>query len=33
LLCNSLPGVIERDEHSKIPNGAVKMMADLGFME
>jgi alkylation response protein AidB-like acyl-CoA dehydrogenase len=27
-----LPGVIERDEHSKFPTEQVKMMADLGFM-
>ena len=27
-----LPGVIERDEHSKFPTDQVKMMADLGFM-
>lgn len=27
-----LPGVIERDEHSKFPAEQVKMMADLGFM-
>lgn len=27
-----LPGVIERDEHSKFPIEQVKMMADLGFM-
>ena len=27
-----LPGVIERDEHSKFPSEQVKMMADLGFM-
>ncbi len=27
-----LPGVIERDEHSKFPEEQVKMMADLGFM-
>jgi alkylation response protein AidB-like acyl-CoA dehydrogenase len=27
-----LPGVIERDEHSKFPTEQVKMMAELGFM-
>lgn len=27
-----LPGVIERDEHSKFPTEQVKMMADLGFL-
>jgi len=27
-----LPGVIERDEHSKFPAEQVKMMADLGFL-
>ena len=27
-----LPGVIERDEHSKFPTEQIKMMADLGFM-
>ena len=27
-----MPGVIERDEHSKFPTEQVKMMADLGFM-
>lgn len=27
-----LPGVIERDEHSKFPAEQVKMMAELGFM-
>jgi alkylation response protein AidB-like acyl-CoA dehydrogenase len=27
-----LPGVIERDEHSKFPTKQVEMMADLGFM-
>lgn len=27
-----LPGVIERDEHSKFPTQQVKMMAELGFM-
>lgn len=27
-----LPGVIERDEHSKFPEEQVKMMADLGFL-
>lgn len=27
-----MPGVIERDEHSKFPSEQVKMMADLGFM-
>ena len=27
-----LPGVIERDEHSKFPTDQVKMMAELGFM-
>ena len=27
-----LPGVIERDEHSKFPTEHVKMMAELGFM-
>lgn len=27
-----LPGVIERDEHSKFPTEQVKIMADLGFM-
>lgn len=27
-----LPGVIERDEHSKFPQEQVKMMADLGFL-
>lgn len=27
-----LPGVIERDEHSKFPHEQVKMMADLGFL-
>ena len=27
-----LPGVIERDEHSKFPTEQVKMMAALGFM-
>jgi hypothetical protein len=26
-----LPGVIERDEHSKFPTEQVKMMADLGL--
>jgi alkylation response protein AidB-like acyl-CoA dehydrogenase len=28
-----LPGVIERDEHSKFPTEQVKMMADLGLWE
>ena len=27
-----LPGVIERDEHSKFPTEQVKMMGELGFM-
>ncbi|AWA29680.1 acyl-CoA dehydrogenase [Flavobacterium magnum] len=27
-----LPGVIERDEHSKFPTEQIKMMAELGFM-
>ena len=27
-----LPGVIERDEHSKFPTEQVKKMAELGFM-
>jgi alkylation response protein AidB-like acyl-CoA dehydrogenase len=27
-----MPGVIERDEHSKFPTEQVKLMADLGFM-
>jgi alkylation response protein AidB-like acyl-CoA dehydrogenase len=27
-----LPGVIERDEHSKFPTEQVKMMAELGFL-
>ncbi len=27
-----LPGVIERDEHSKFPTEQVKMLAELGFM-
>ena len=27
-----LPGVIERDEHSKFPTEQVKMMGDLGFL-
>ncbi|NBL63624.1 acyl-CoA dehydrogenase [Flavobacterium sp. NST-5] len=27
-----LPGVIERDEHSKFPTEQIKMMADLGFL-
>ena len=27
-----LPGVIERDEHSKFPTEHVKMMGDLGFL-
>ncbi len=27
-----LPGVIERDDHSKFPTEQVKMMADLGFL-
>jgi len=27
-----LPGVIERDEHSKFPTEQVKVMAELGFM-
>ena len=27
-----LPGVIERDEHSKFPTDQVKMMGELGFM-
>lgn len=27
-----LPGVIERDEHSKFPTEQVKIMAELGFM-
>jgi alkylation response protein AidB-like acyl-CoA dehydrogenase len=27
-----LPGVIQRDEHSKFPTEQVKMMAELGFM-
>jgi alkylation response protein AidB-like acyl-CoA dehydrogenase len=27
-----LPGVIERDEHSKFPKEQVKMMAELGFL-
>ncbi len=27
-----LPGVIDRDEHSKFPTEQVKMMAELGFM-
>ena len=26
-----LPGVIERDEHSKFPTEQVKMMGELGF--
>ncbi|MFT3795246.1 acyl-CoA dehydrogenase [Flavobacterium sp.] len=27
-----LPGVIERDEHSKFPTEQIKMMAELGFL-
>ena len=27
-----LPGVIERDEHSKFPTEQVKMMGELGFL-
>ena len=27
-----LPGVIERDEHSKFPTEQVKLMGELGFM-
>ena len=27
-----LPGVVERDEHSKFPTEQVKMMAELGFL-
>ena len=27
-----LPGVIERDEHSKFPTEQVKKMAELGFL-